>query len=199
MPTDYRKLCVDLFGTDDVAKLERIAAELKSKNTRNAGRKKKFSPVDVIAMEKLLAQGCTVQQVAERFGTSRQIVAKYVNPKPKKGCTLRMTYMCGHRPCTLIDVDFLSEKVYVYNRTDDLLHRAFGVVEDPTWADFQEFLKSRCFPAARGNVKAELRALGLTDYDPLQIVEKTHGRTAEDDLWLKFRYYPEGGVAHGKN
>ena len=98
MPTDYRKLCVDLFGTDDVAKLEQIAAELKTKNTRNAGRKKKFTPADVGAMEKLLAQGCTVQQVAERFGTSRQIVAKYVNPKPKKGCTLRMTYMCGHRP-----------------------------------------------------------------------------------------------------
>ena len=184
MPTDYRKLCVELFGTDDVTKLEQIAAELKTKNTRNAGRKKKFSPADVGAMEKLLAQGCTIQQVAEQFGTSRQIVAKYLNPKLPKGCTMRMTYMCGHRPCTLIDVDFLSEKVYVYNRTDDLLHRAFGVVEDPTWEDFQDFLKSRCFPATRGNVKAELRALGLTDYDPLQIVEKTHGRTAEDDLWL---------------
>ena len=60
-------------------------------------------------------------------------------------------------------------------------------------------MKSRCFPVTRGNVKAELRALGLTDYDPLQIVEKTHGRTAEDDLWLKFRYYPTGGAAHEKN
>lgn len=92
-------------------------------------------------MERLLAQGCTIQQVAEQFGTSRQIVAKYLNPKLPKGCTMRMTYMCGHRPCTLIDVDFLSEKVYVYNRTDDLLHRAFGVVEDPTWEDFQDFEK----------------------------------------------------------
>ena len=37
MPTDYRKLCADLFGTDDVAKLDQLAAELKTKNTRNAG------------------------------------------------------------------------------------------------------------------------------------------------------------------
>ena len=156
MPTDYRKLCVDLFGTDDVAKLERIATELKTKNPRNAGRKKKFSPADVGAMEKQLAQGCTIQQVAEQFGTSRQIVAKYLNPKLPKGCTMRMTYMCGHRPCTLVDVDFLSEKVYVHNRTDDLLHRAFGVVENPTWADFQDFLKSRCFPACPGNYPPRL-------------------------------------------
>lgn len=170
--------------------MAKIAAELKTQNARNAERKKKFTHVDINAMEKLLAQGCTIQQVAEQFGTSRRIVTKYVNPKPNKGCTLRMTYMYGCRPCTVIDVDFLRQKVYIRNRTDDLLHRAFGVVENPSWEDFEEFLKSRCFPPSRGNVKAELQALGLTDYDPLQIVEKTHGCTVEDSLWLKFQYYP---------
>ena len=40
----------------------------------------------------------------------------------------------------------------------------------------------------RGLLKDELRALGLDSYDPLQIVEKTGGRTAEDDLWLKIQY-----------
>lgn len=55
-------------------------------------------------------------------------------------------------------------------------------------------MQSRCFPPTRGGLKAELKALGLTDYDPLQILEKTHGRTAEDALWLKFQYTPlEGG------
>ena len=83
------------------------------------------------------------------------------------------------------------------SRNNDLLHRAFGVVKDSSWEDFQEFLKSRCFPPTRGNVKEELRALGLTDYDPLQIVEKTHGRTAEDRLWLKFRYYPAEKYLYG--
>lgn len=179
-------------GGEDVkgySKMAKITAELKTQNARNAGRKKKFTLVDINAMEKLLAQGCTIQQVAEQFGTSRRIVTKYVNPKPNKGCTLRMTYMYGRRPCTVIDVDFLRQKVYIRNRTDDLLHRAFGVLENPSWEDFEEFLKSRCFPPTRGNVKEELQALGLTDYDLLQIVEKTHGRTAEDSLWLKFQYY----------
>lgn len=169
--------------------MKRIAAELETRAIRNADRRK-FTPADVDTMKRLLTRGCTVQQVAERFDASRSTVSRYLNPRPKKGCTLRMTYMYGRRPCTVIDVDFLHQKVYIQNRTDDLLHRAFGVVEDPCWEDFQEFLKSRCFPPTRGNIKTELRALGLTDYDPLQIVEKTNGRTAEDSLWLKFQYYP---------
>lgn len=169
--------------------MKKAAVEQKNRDSRNTGRKK-FSPADVDTMKKLLAEGGTVRQVAERFDTSRSTVSRYLNPKPQKGCTLRITYMYGRRPCTVIDVDFLHQKVYIQNRTDDLLHRAFGVVENPSWEDFQEFLKSRCFPPTRGNVKEELRALGLTDYDPLQIVEKTHGRTAEDRLWLKFQYYP---------
>ena len=56
------------------------------------------------------------------------------------------------------------------------------------------FLQDRCFPKTRGNVKTVLTGLGLQDYDPLQIVEKTNGRTAEDDLWLKFHYYGRAGA-----
>ena len=43
-----------------------------------------------------------------------------------------------------------------------------------------------------------LKDLQLADYDTLQIVEKTQGRMAEDDLWLKFAYYPMEGN-YGKN
>jgi hypothetical protein len=45
-------------------------------------------------------------------------------------------------------------------------------------------------------VKDILGGLQLTDYDPLQIVEKTKGKTAEDDMWLKFTYYPREVAAH---
>ena len=37
---DYRKLCLDLFGTDDADELARIARTYKEKNPRKAGRKK---------------------------------------------------------------------------------------------------------------------------------------------------------------
>ena len=197
MNTDYRKLCMNLFGTDDVKELEKLAKTIKKKNPRNAGRKKKFTQDEVLQMQTMIASGVTVNEVAEEFRTSRQVIGKYLNTKPAEGYTLRMTYMYNQHPCTIIDVDFLNERVMIQNKTTDMLHRAFGVNEEPTWNDFEVFLQDRCFPATRGNVKDILKDLRLTDYDPLQIVEKTKGRTAEDDMWLKFAYYPREGVAHG--
>ncbi len=114
-------------------------------------------------------------------------------PVPQLGYTLRMEYMYKDFVCTIIDVDFLSEKVQVVNFTDDNLYRAFGVVEHPTWKDFQDFLSDRVFPPTRGNVKELLEYLGLQSYDPLQILEKTEGRLAEDSMWIRFKYYNREG------
>ena len=150
---DYRKLCLDLFGTDDVNELTRIARTYKEKNPRNAGRKKKFTVEDVQTIRRLIEDGMTVNEVAERFQTSRQVIGKYLNEKPAEGYTLRMTYMYQQHPCTIIDVDFLNQRILVQNKTKDMLHRAFGVIENPTWNDFEMFLKERCFPATRGNAK----------------------------------------------
>ena len=199
MNVDYRILCLDLFGTDDVNELARIARTYKEKNPRNAGRKKKFTAEDVQTIRGLIEGGMTVNEAAERFQTSRQVIGRYLNEKPEEGYTLRMTYMYQQHPCTIIDVDFLNQRVKVQNKTKDMLHRAFGVIEKPTWDDFEMFLKERCFPATRGNAKEILKELQLTSYDPLQIVEKTRGRTAEDDMWLKFNYYPMEGAAYGQN
>ena len=199
MNVDYRKLCVDLFGTDDVNELTRIALIYKEKTPRKAGRKKKFTAEDVQTIRSLMEDGMTVNEVAERFQTSRQVIGRYLNEKPAEDYTLRMTYMYQQHPCTIIDVDFLNQRVMVQNKTKDMLHRAFGVIEKPTWNDFELFLKERCFPATRGNAKEILKELQLTSYDPLQIVEKTRGRTAEDDMWLKFNYYPMEGAAYGQN
>lgn len=110
-------------------------------------------------------------------------------PAPAEGVTLRMTYMWRQKPCSVIDVDFLRQRLTVRNMTDDMLHRAFGVNQSPTWEDLDLFLRERCFPESRGDAKELLRQLGLDEYDPLQIVEKTHGRTSDDDMWLRFRYY----------
>ena len=189
MNIDYRELCVELFGTDNVAELKKIAK--KANDNRNAGRKQKFTEKQIREIEKMLERGYTLSDLAEHLGTSRQIIDKYVNRPPEKNYTLRMTYMYGPNPCTIIDVDFLNEKVKIKNRTDNILHRAFGVVEQPNWQQFQDFLEDRCFPKTRGNIKAILRDLNLDSYDVLQIVEKTKGKTADDKFWLKFKYFPQ--------
>ena len=81
MDVDYRKLCVDLFGTDDVNELTKIARTCKERNPRNAGRKKKFTSGDAKTIRRLIEDGMTVNEVAERFQTSRQVIGKYLNKK----------------------------------------------------------------------------------------------------------------------
>lgn len=189
---DYRKLCIDLFGTDNAEELKKIAATLNVKNPRKAGRKRKLSNDDVNQIRILKDNGVTINEIAKRYNTSRQIISKYLNSDDKiaDGCTLRITYMNQETPCTVIDVDFMNERILIQNKTDDLIHRAFGINEQPTWDDFEIFLRDRCFPETRGNKKSILRSLGLDYYDPLAIVEKTQGRISEDNLWMKFKYYP---------
>lgn len=62
---------------------------------------------------------------------------------------------------------------------------AFGANELPTWEDFELFLEERCVPRERAGLREYLEALGLEEYDPLDIVRKTQGRMAEDDQWLE--------------
>lgn len=186
MDTDYRALCIELFGTDDERELRKLAKKLT--DNRNAGRKKMFNKDEIAEICALLNAGVTIAEVARRYRTTRQTIYKLVN-EPQEGSTMQIRYMYKNRLCTIINVDFAHETVGVVNLTEDVLHRAFGVVAQPTWQQFMDFLAERCFPATRANAKALLKELGLTAYDPLQIVEKTAGRMAEDDLWMQFRYH----------
>lgn len=104
---------------------------------------------------------------------------------PERKGTLRMWYMFRDRPCTLIDVDAMRQRVSIRNYTDHLMFRAFGSNEKPDWNAYEEFLRSRCFPESRDQMKLMLRELDLPAYDPLMIIEKTEGRMAEDEFWIK--------------
>ncbi len=104
---------------------------------------------------------------------------------PDKKYPLRLWYMEGSRVCTIIDVDERSRKVKVHNYTKDYIARAFGKEENPDFEAYEAFLESRCFPRSRDKMKLILRELGLPFYEPLLIIEKTQGRMAEDDFWLR--------------
>lgn len=189
--TDYRQLCIDLFGTDDEDEIRRIAAE---KNARNAGRKKKFIQQDIDDMAEMRSRGATLKDIAVSYGTSRQVISRYLNNDPEPGYTMRMVYMYNATPCSDIDINFLDRKIRVRNYTDDPLHRAFGVLTDPTWDDFEDFLEYRCFPNTRGDAKRLLNQLGVDSYDPLQIIEKTRGKITDDNMWIKVKYYDRGNI-----
>ncbi len=104
---------------------------------------------------------------------------------PKKELPLRLWYMYKNEVCTIIDVDETTKRVKVHNFTQDLLFRAFGKRENITFEEYEEFLESRCFPRSRDKMKLILRELDIPFYDPMLIIEKTDGRMAEDDFWIR--------------
>lgn len=104
---------------------------------------------------------------------------------PQQKTTLHISYLFRDQLCSTIDVDEKNRKVQVTNYTDHFLKRAFGKVENPSYEQYEAFLESRCFPRSRDKMKLILRALDLPFYDPLMIIEKTEGRMAEDDFWIR--------------
>ena len=118
---------------------------------------------------------------------------KYAVPKttwgelaiPEKVYPLRLWYMSGDQVSTIIDVDEQNRKVEIHNYTKDYIARACGVIECPSFEDYEAFLESRCFPRTRDKMKLVLEDLGLPFYDPFMIIEKTEGRMAEDDFWIR--------------
>lgn len=104
---------------------------------------------------------------------------------PEKIYPLRLWYMEGNKVCTIIDVDERYRRVKICNFTRDYVLRAFGREEHPTFEEYEAFLESRCFPPSRDKMKLMLRELDLPFYDPFLIIEKTKGKMAEDDFWIR--------------
>lgn len=104
---------------------------------------------------------------------------------PERTTPIRLWYMHNQTVCTIIDVNELKKEVKITNYTDKIMFRAFGINENPDFEAYKEFLESRCFPESRDKMKLILRDLDLPFYDPFMIIEKTEGRMAEDDFWIK--------------
>ncbi len=94
-------------------------------------------------------------------------------------------YYNGDILCTKICADFADRDLAVENYTDNLVKTAFGKNEVPTWQDFEDFLGERCVPRSRSGLREYLETIGVEEYNPLEIIQKTQGRMAEDDQWIK--------------
>lgn len=104
---------------------------------------------------------------------------------PPKELPVRMWYMYKNKVCTLIDVDEVKQIVQIKNYADNIMFRAFGSNQNPDIDDYREFLESRCFPRTRDKMKLILKDIGVPFYDPYLIIQKTEGRMAEDDFWIR--------------
>jgi len=104
---------------------------------------------------------------------------------PQQMYKLRLRYMFRNQLCTIIDVDEKNRRVKIYNFQTELIYRAFGKVEEPTYEQYEEFLESRCIPRNRDKIKLVLRELDLPFYDPMLIIEKTQGKMVDDEFWIE--------------
>lgn len=74
---------------------------------------------------------------------------------------------------------------YIKRYTDDIAKQPFGGTRI-NLARVYEFLEGRWFERDRPDVPEQLAYLGLTEYDPWEIVKKTHGVMFEDFIWVRF-------------
>ena len=86
--------------------------------------------------------------------------------------------------CTKIYADFDDGTLAVENHIDNPVKTAFGNKALPTWHDFQTLLEDRCIPRERAGLREYLEAIGVGAYNPIEIIEKTAGRMAEDNQWF---------------
>ncbi len=98
---------------------------------------------------------------------------------------LLLSYYQAETLCSQIAADYSDRTLCVENHSSDVLRTAFGNNPLPHWKDYETFLESRCIPRARAGLQEYLEAISVDAYDPLEIVQKTGGRMAEDQQWLK--------------
>ena len=116
----------------------------------------------------------------------RLFFREFAEKKKALGHDLRLiSYFDGDVLCTRICADFSDRTLSAENYSDCNLNRAFGVKETPTWDDFLAFLEERSVPRGRDGLRYYLDELGLDEYDPWQIVQRTAGRMAGDHRWLR--------------
>lgn len=120
--------------------------------------------------------------------SKRLTLSEFISRKSKAGhALLQLFYYDGDILCSLVAADFTDQTLCAENYVSDVIKTAFGNNEVPTWNDFQNFLEERCIPRARAGLREYLEALGLDEYDPLEIIKKTSGRMAEDNQWIKIK------------
>lgn len=74
-------------------------------------------------------------------------------------------------------------KVTLEKYSDKLSDKQFPT-DTPTIEEVYAWIEERCFPESRANKKELLEAMGLTLYEPLEIVKITHGLLHEDYNWI---------------
>lgn len=96
-----------------------------------------------------------------------------------------LSYYDAQTLCTKIAADYQEKTICVENYVSNVLKTAFGNNHEPAWEDYHFFLEERCIPRSRAGLRYYLDAIGVEEYEPLEIIKKTAGRMKEDQQWIE--------------
>ena len=91
----------------------------------------------------------------------------------------------GDDLCSVICADLTDQTVKHEDYTNDYVKTPFGNNKNPDFSDFENFLEERCIPKSRAGIREYLDVLNLDSYEPLEIIKKTKGVMAEDQIHLE--------------
>lgn len=101
------------------------------------------------------------------------------------GEVLVFDFMDGDEIMSHVEADFKNQVVHCIDYVDRPEFTVFG--KNPhTIDELNEFFEDRCFSKHRPDLDILLGLIGLKQYNPLDIVRKTHGREWGDDFWIRF-------------
>lgn len=118
--------------------------------------------------------------------TAEKSIEEFASQKKTIGHNLKkLSFYDDKELCTVIYADFTDKTLKAENHTEDVVKTAFGNNKLPTWEDFMNFLEERCIPKERSGIREYLEAIGVAEYNPLEIIKKTKGKMAEDNQWIE--------------
>ena len=97
-----------------------------------------------------------------------------------------LDFQVYHRDDLIANVKVRGMSVTVKNHSNNIIFRPF-TTERPTYLEFLEFMEDRCVPKTRADISQLLASIGLTEYNPIEIVKRSHGVMFEDFIWIKFK------------
>ena len=94
-------------------------------------------------------------------------------------------YMDRKKPATLLDIYPAINRLEIWNFTDDLISRAFGSREKPSWQEYEQFLEDRCMPRTRYGIKNGTGTYGARQLRSISDCgDNKGGRVYGDGQWL---------------
>ena len=116
----------------------------------------------------------------------QESLIEFIENKKLLGHTLiKFSVFDGDDLCSVICADFTDETVKHEDHIKNCMKTPFGNNKNPDFSDFENFLKERCIPESRAGIREYLDVLNIDSYEPLEIIKKTKGVMAEDQIHLE--------------